>query len=205
MTTTETAKINVLDQLIADRKELLALCKNLTQDEWNAPSLCEGWRVRDVVAHIIGGQKDILGYFTAGMKANEKQVERRHNISTAELLRQLEEITNGQSFLLKIASGIFLYDDWIHQEDIRWPLHKERKQDPARVRFVLDTLAKRAAKKITERNQKLVATDMDWQLGEGQEEIRGTAEALVMFLAGRRKAALEKLNGPGADKLKTGN
>lgn len=204
MTTTETKKANALEQLAADHIELIELCKSLTPEEWNAPSLCEGWRVRDVVAHIIGGQQDLMAYLTSagGNKANQKMIEKRRNISTGELIHQLEAITDKPVWLVKLGTSIFIYDNWVHQQDIRWPLGKDRKQDPERLRIVLGTLSKRGAKNLTQRNQRMVATDMDWQLGEGSDEICGPAEALAMFLAGRRKAALERLSGPGVDKLK---
>ncbi|MEY2421997.1 MAG: hypothetical protein QOI95_2064 [Acidimicrobiaceae bacterium] len=43
-----------VDALRADREELLDLCAGLTDHEWNAPSGCEGWTVKDVVAHMGG-------------------------------------------------------------------------------------------------------------------------------------------------------
>src|SRR5438445_7126973 len=40
-------------QLVNDeRADLVAFLRTLTRDEWEAPSLCAGWRVRDVVAHV---------------------------------------------------------------------------------------------------------------------------------------------------------
>ena len=36
-----------------ERARLADLLEALTDDEWNAPSLCAGWRVRDVAAHVI--------------------------------------------------------------------------------------------------------------------------------------------------------
>ncbi len=202
MTATE-GKTDKLSLLQAEQQELIALCKSLTLQEWNAPSLCEGWSVRDVVAHLIGGQQDLITYFTSMPgKANQKQVDRRRNLSSDELIRQLEESTSKPGFIVKAAATLYIYDTWVHQQDIRWPLHKDRPQDPQRVLSVLNMMGKSAAKKLTERNQKLIATDIEWQLGEGRDEIKGPAEALAMFLAGRRKAALERLSGPGADKLK---
>jgi len=35
-----------------ERLSLAALLENLSDDQWNAPSLCEGWRVKDVAAHV---------------------------------------------------------------------------------------------------------------------------------------------------------
>ena len=195
MTTTEGKKTDAQALLQAERQELITLCKSLTPQEWNAPSLCEGWSVRDVVAHLIGGQQDLITYFTSiPGKANQKQVDRRRNLSSDELIRQLEENNAKAGFLVKAAAGIYLYDTWVHQQDIRWPLHKDRSQDPQRVIYILNMLGNRAAKKLTERNQKLIATDMQWQAGEGSDEIRGSVETLAMFLAGRRKAALERLS-----------
>ena len=50
--TTKQPKKEVIRQLSAERHELLNLCRDLTPQQWNEPSLCEGWRVRDVVAHV---------------------------------------------------------------------------------------------------------------------------------------------------------
>jgi uncharacterized protein (TIGR03083 family) len=40
--------------LVADeRRDLVGLLRTLSDEDWQAPSLCEGWRVRDVVAHLL--------------------------------------------------------------------------------------------------------------------------------------------------------
>jgi hypothetical protein len=49
------------------------------------------------------------------------------------------------------------------------------------------------------RGVRLVATDLDWGHGKGPE-VRGSGEALLMAMAGRR-AALDDLDGPGKAKL----
>ncbi len=36
-----------------ERADLAALLRSLTPEQWDAPSLCAGWRVRDVVAHVV--------------------------------------------------------------------------------------------------------------------------------------------------------
>src|SRR5436305_12217052 len=92
--TTKPAKELVVGQIMADRLELLELTRQLRPEEWEQPSLCEGWRVRDVVAHIIGGQKDLGAYLTSGglNKANQKMVEKRRHLSTDELIEQLNEM-----------------------------------------------------------------------------------------------------------------
>ncbi len=53
-----------------ERRDLADLAATLTSEQWDAPSLCEGWRVRDVVAHVVsyeglsGGQ--LLRRFAQG-------------------------------------------------------------------------------------------------------------------------------------------
>jgi len=41
-----------VEGLRAERDATLTIAKSLTDDEWNAPSDCAGWAVRDVVAHM---------------------------------------------------------------------------------------------------------------------------------------------------------
>ncbi len=48
-------------RLAADeRRDLADLLETLTPDQWVQPSLCSGWAVRDVVAHVIGYEE--IGY-----------------------------------------------------------------------------------------------------------------------------------------------
>ena len=45
----------------AERTEFADLCDGLTAEQWDAPSLCTNWRVRDVVGHISGGANLTMG------------------------------------------------------------------------------------------------------------------------------------------------
>jgi uncharacterized protein (TIGR03083 family) len=44
--------VTALDALQADRDALLAVCAGLRQEDWSAPSGCQGWTVKDVVGHL---------------------------------------------------------------------------------------------------------------------------------------------------------
>ncbi len=37
----------------AEREDLAGFLATLSPEQWQAPSLCEGWRVHDVVAHML--------------------------------------------------------------------------------------------------------------------------------------------------------
>lgn len=44
--------MEVWDAIRAERDGLLAMLATLTPAQWDVPSLCAAWRVRDVVAHL---------------------------------------------------------------------------------------------------------------------------------------------------------
>jgi len=41
-----------VDALQADRDALLAVCGGIREEDWSAPSGCEGWTVKDVLSHV---------------------------------------------------------------------------------------------------------------------------------------------------------
>ena len=92
---------------------------------------------------------------------------------------------------------IALTDGMIHQQDIRRALGIPRTIDSEHLCAALDFA--RYAPTIRgawrARGVRLVATDLDWTHGKGPE-VRGSGEALLMVMAGRR-AALDDLTGPG--------
>ncbi|MHA6626966.1 maleylpyruvate isomerase family mycothiol-dependent enzyme [Pseudonocardia sichuanensis] len=47
-------KIDALGAFTRDRAVLLGLVRRLTADEWQRPTAAAPWRVRDVVAHLVG-------------------------------------------------------------------------------------------------------------------------------------------------------
>jgi uncharacterized protein (TIGR03083 family) len=96
---------------------------------------------------------------------------------------------------------IALTDGMIHQQDIRRSLGLPRTIDPERLRTALDfaLFAPTIRGAWRARGVRLVATDLEWSHGRGAEA-RGSGEALLMVMAGRR-AALDDLDGPGKAKL----
>ncbi|MEP6774475.1 MAG: maleylpyruvate isomerase family mycothiol-dependent enzyme [Chloroflexota bacterium] len=47
--------VQTLDLFAGDRAALLQLLSTLTPDEWNLPTVCSNWTVKDVALHILGG------------------------------------------------------------------------------------------------------------------------------------------------------
>lgn len=55
-----TTPTTVTERFDAADRPLSALLDAVPADRWDAPSPCEGWTARDVVAHLIGAQRDFL-------------------------------------------------------------------------------------------------------------------------------------------------
>ena len=45
--------MDVMQEAIRERAELADLLESLSAEEWNAPTLCSAWSVRDLVAHLV--------------------------------------------------------------------------------------------------------------------------------------------------------
>jgi uncharacterized protein (TIGR03083 family) len=87
-----------------ERSDLVALLRTLTNDEWDTPSLCTGWRVRDVVAHLLYDSMPVPRYFlglvSAGFspeRMNARAVEQASGLETSKLVEALESSAYGVS------------------------------------------------------------------------------------------------------------
>jgi uncharacterized protein (TIGR03083 family) len=193
----------------AEREEFAALLEGLTPQQWESPTLCKGWRVRDVVAHVIGydplSRMQLLRWMARGLVtrggSNAVELAAYADTSPEELMALVRKYVVPQGITAGFGGRIALTDGMIHQQDIRRPLGIGRSISAERLRIALDfTLtAPRLLGAWQVRGVRLVATDLDWSHGKGAE-VRGTGEAVLMAMAGRA-AALDDLEGPGRAKL----
>ena len=85
-----------VEGLRAERDASLTIMKSLTDEEWNAPSDCDGWAVRDVVAHmasILHGVADpsVMPDMAGGTEnAMEAPVADRRTWTVEEVLAEFE-------------------------------------------------------------------------------------------------------------------
>lgn len=89
-----------VDALRADREEVLALGASLSEDEWDAPSDCAGWRVQDVIAHmaIVLRQVAEPGSLTPPVPGDveasqDRLVAERRDWSSSQVMADYEEIS----------------------------------------------------------------------------------------------------------------
>ena len=196
----------------AERKDNVALLEGLTPEQWEVPSLCEGWTVRDVAAHLSSpanwellpfGLELLRSGFNIN-KATQKDAVRRGRRDPKELIDEYRGTIGKRRKPPGTQPATVLNDMLVHGQDIRRPLGISRQIPEERVRTCLDYVKGMqpiygAKKRVA--GLKLVATDMDWTHGEGPE-VRGTGEALLMILNGRSHA-LADVEGPGKETLAT--
>ena len=193
----------------AEREDLLDLLGTLTPEQWRAPSLCAGWSVHDVVAHVLSyeelGPRQLAARFARGSfrfgRVNAVGLREYADRSPAELTDLLRRHLTPTGLTAGLGGAIALTDGLIHHQDIRRPLGLPRAVPAERVRPALRTalFAPTLLGVVRVRDVRLVATDLDWAFGRGPE-VRGAAEALLMAVAGRRGIAAE-LSGPGRERI----
>ncbi|MDT5257098.1 MAG: hypothetical protein QOD10_2178 [Mycobacterium sp.] len=192
-----------------EREEFAALLEGLTPQQWESPTLCELWSVRDVAIHTVSYDElstaGLVGRFLKG----RLNTDRINAIGVADYAdrapEQIIAMIRGNAEPHGLTGGfggrIALTDGMIHQQDIRRSVGLPRTIDPERLRTALDfaRFAPTIRGAWRARGVRLVATDLDWAYGKGPE-VRGSGEALLMAMAGRR-AALDDLDGSGKAKL----
>lgn len=194
----------------ADSDAMFALADQLEQlsdAQWNAQSLCEEWRVRDVVAHMTAGANGAFGPLAVigGLLRYRFDHNRwiaadgreRGQHDPANLLADFRAAAHGRARRLGEGSTAALAHIVIHGQDICRPLGLRRElPEPDLIRvaeFAATSFVLRSKKRI--KGVRLQATDLDWSHGSGPE-LSGPAEALIMMMAGR-PAALPDLCGDG--------
>ncbi|MCV7253131.1 maleylpyruvate isomerase family mycothiol-dependent enzyme [Mycobacterium hackensackense] len=189
----------------AERETFADLLESLTPQQWDAPSLCAGWTVRDVATHTIAylGQGRIAlarNMFAARWdvgRLNANALARLGSVQPGrliELMRRAEPTGAGALYGGRVA----LIECLVHQQDIRRPLRMPRAVDPEALRaalaFARISPVIRGARRT--RGLRLVATDLDWAAGRGPE-VRGTGEALLLAMTGRAAHLSGELAGGG--------
>lgn len=194
-----------------ERADLVTLLEELTLAEWDAPSLCEDWRVRDVAAHVISYDVlsragTVLRFLRGGLSVNRINaigVQAAQELTTQQVLEQFRAHPRPTGLTSGLKGGIGLTDGLIHHQDIRRALDRPREVPLERLAEALPFSLKAPTlkgRRLT-RGLQVAATDLDWTSGSGPA-VRGTAEALLMAFAGRPSAAGE-LTGDGVATLRS--
>lgn len=187
---------DIMAAVAAERRDQAELLSGLTDEQWDAPSLCEGWTVKHVIAHTTlpfrsSAGRVLLEMLKSGGRFNHasNRMARKdaENLSTDELLGALK--TNIDHPWTPPGGGLAgaLSHDVIHGLDITVALGIDRKVPEERLRIVLGGVTPRHVKYFGADldGKRLEATDLDWTFGEG-EPVRRPAQELLLLVCGRR-------------------
>lgn len=198
------------------RIELADFLGTLSDEEWDSPTLCDGWLVRDVAAHIVLASRYTLRdslpkLIRHGLRLNKfmfiaAQELGRESADTLISMLRADSDKRVTPFLTKPV-GV-LADMLVHEQDIRLAIYKERQLDRAALSYVLNAFSEggfgiseylvgvhRITKKL-----RFIATDIPWKKGDSELIVEGKAQDLLVALSGR-SAAIASLRGNGVDIL----
>lgn len=201
--------------LAEELADFRAFLRTLSLEQWDADTLCAGWRVRDVVGHMcVGYTTSVVALpvklipYGFSVKKGSFELSRRFGTenSPGEVLavfnRETEKVKPG-GLARVIPPHERFTDHLIHQQDIRRPLGRPREIPAARIAAAMDalpTIGGFLQSKRTCAGLRFVAVDSDCSVGDGPE-VRGTGEALVLAMSGRA-VVLPELTGDGVATLR---
>jgi uncharacterized protein (TIGR03083 family) len=195
----------------AERQDVLELLEDLRTAEWNAPSLCAGWRVRDVVGHLTMAtdtplSSAVVGLVRAGFDVDRflaRTAVQRGSAPLPALLSGWQRAVDSRRTPPGGTAGQMLVEAVSHHQDVVRPLGRPPTTPPERLTCALDTAVRlggpfRSRQRAT--GLRLVAPELDWTAGDaGAPEVRGRGDVLLLGLLGRTEA-LGELSGDGLDR-----
>jgi uncharacterized protein (TIGR03083 family) len=194
--------------MTTESRDLAALLHGLSAEQWDAQSLCDRWRVKDVVAHmVVGHTMPVLGFGTAVARHRFRISAASFALATAyadahpvdQILERFRECTAGRprAAARLVPLRELFTDHLVHHQDVRRPLGLSRAIPADRLHAALTalpTLSGRIGSRRRMSGLRVVATDVDYAHGARGPALHGPAEALILALTGRA-VALAELSG----------
>lgn len=204
--------MDVFPLIAAERRRLAEALEALPADRWATPSLCEGWSIHVVAAHLNAP-------WEASMPRILFEVARARSLATgldrvavriaearspAECVAGLRDHAESRFTPPGAGPEAPLTDVIVHGADMLRPSGRSVVVDPVALATSLEFLTSGKAKGFVPRNRTaglaFEASDLEFRGGPGTTVVRGPALALCAAVCGRR-AFLEDLSGEGLDVL----
>ncbi|MFI6580809.1 maleylpyruvate isomerase family mycothiol-dependent enzyme [Embleya sp. NPDC050493] len=199
-------------EIAAERRELAALFADLRAEQWDAPSLCAGWRVREVAAHMSMGFRYSLPRIALEL------IKARGNLHRmADHLDRADAATLSPDEIVAVLADnaenpwkppggrtAGLGHDVVHGLDITVALGLDRRVPEDRLRILLDAITPRGVRffGVDLTGVELRADDLDWSYGSGTP-LTGTGQDLLLVAFGRRLPP-GRLHGEPRDRFVAG-
>jgi uncharacterized protein (TIGR03083 family) len=194
-----------------ERKALADDLGDVTGEQWDTPSLCSQWTVRDVLAHMTSTTSLTPPAFFGKLISSGFSFDKLQEAGVAAQLGSSpgETMAHFQGVLTSVKhppgpNATWLGETIVHSEDIRRPLGIKHAYPTEAVVQVADfykgsNLLIGSKRRIS--GLALLATDAQWSHGSGPE-VAGPILSLVMAMTGRT-APLDDLTGDGVATLRS--
>lgn len=182
------------EAIAAEYRDLAAILESTSESSWDAPSLCAGWRTREVVAHLTMPLRYSTSRFMMELgrakgdfnRMADRCAKRDAAALTAEQLVAALRDDNLHAWNPPGGGPAgALTHVVIHGLDVTLPLRLDRRVPENRLRKVLEVAAGLESLKANVSGVELRADDIDWSFGAGAP-IFGQAQDLALVLFGRR-------------------
>ena len=194
-----------------ERRALIADLETLRPEQWQAPSLCAGWPVHDVLAHLLSlatmtPPRFLSRVARAGFDFDryvERQVSAERRDTPGDTLQAYRSVSDRTSAPPGLKAS-WLGEAFVHGEDIRRPLGLRRDYPVDAVARALEFYSRSNAiigGKSRVAGLTLWATNADVTVGSGPE-VTGPTISLLLAAAGR-PASLADVDGPGVPTLRS--
>lgn len=204
------AGIDIWPVVHDERASLATDLASLSEEQWATPSQCEGWTVRDVIAHMTATAKMTPGAFFPKLigsgfsfdKVQAKGIAAERAGSGTEALSRFQSVIGSE----KKPPGpkdTVLGETIIHSEDIRRSFGMQHRYPDDALVEVADFYKGSNMIIGTKRRidgLSLRATDTGWSHGSGPE-VTGPMLPLLLAMSGR-KGVLNELSGDGVETLR---
>lgn len=202
----------MFDAVATERRSIATMIESLSPDQLATESLCAGWDVKTVAAHLVSDFTDgFWGFLVSGIRHGnidrgiDALARRRAQASAGEIADALRRGADRQLSPPVTGPLSGLTDVLVHGADMRIPLGLAHRPDPHLVASVLDFLTSRTQFGFfPQRRLRGIAlrdTDTGRTWGEGQP-IHGPGVAVMLAVCGRT-VACDELAGPGLALLKS--
>jgi uncharacterized protein (TIGR03083 family) len=183
----------VWQHIDSERAWMADFLESLPAEDWQRPSLCAGWTVRDVGAHLTFAQtpvRDLLGpALRAGFRYDVlvRDTALRSPLTHEEIVAKLRSFLGSRRRVAFITDLEPLIDILVHNQDIARPLGVDHPIPPDAAAASADRVL-RTPPPIRRwkppRDVRFVATDTDWAFGSGSE-VHATMGTHLLTLTGR--------------------
>ena len=178
-----------------ERARLLDLLRSLDDAEWDRPSLCAGWRVRDVAAHAISGSDySVPGTLIGMVRARGDFNRLMDRLAREQGSRPVEQIMaryERQATSRRRPPGTKpadpLVDVLVHSQDIAIPLGRSHPMPVDAAREAAEFVWTRGFPYHAQRDHagtRFVATDVEFVVGDGPP-VRAPIAGILLTMTGR--------------------